>query len=142
MGSLKVGPPRDAAPGVTGTELLLGKSDTVAVTLGPLFVWPQGVRLVLWIASQPPLAIPDPVEKPLLFGVEVAGERPGLLPLGGGGGQCHFLWEHWLFGLPPEGAFKLTCAWPEHGIPETTTELDSRPIREAAQRVRPLWPAA
>lgn len=134
------GPPRDAAPGVTGTELLLAKSESVAVTLGPLFVWPEGVRLVLWITSKPPLAIPDPVENPLLLSVELAGERPRLLSLGGIGGQGQFLWEHWLLGLPPEGPLKLVVAWPQYGIPETVTELDSAPIRAAAGRATPLWP--
>jgi hypothetical protein len=32
-------------------------------------------------------------------------------------------------------------AWPEHGIEETVTELDSNAIREAAQRATPLWPS-
>ncbi len=133
------GPPRDAAPGVTGTELLLATSDTVAVTLGPLFVWPEGVRLVLWITSKPPLAIPDPVASPLLLSVELAGQQADLSSLGGGGGQGQFLWEQWLSGLPAEGRLKLICAWPEHGIPETVTELDSVPIRQAAGRATPLW---
>ena len=46
-----------------------------------------------------------------------------------------------LWPLPPPGPLRLVCAWPDRGIPETSTTIDAGPLRDAAARARPEWPA-
>lgn len=41
--------------------------------------------------------------------------------------------------LPPPGDLRIVCAWPSHGVPETTTTLPTEPILHAAARARELW---
>lgn len=52
-------PPRDVLPGSVGLEFVLAATDTVALSLTSVLVWPQGALLMLWFsarAEQPPLA--------------------------------------------------------------------------------------
>ncbi len=74
-----------------------------------------------------------------LFGLERPPEEPVLLPRGGSGGARAWLQEFWLWPLPPEGPLRLACAWPAVGIAETVHEVDTAPIRAAAQRAVVLW---
>jgi hypothetical protein len=45
----------------------------------------------------------------------------------------------WLWPLPPPGPLRLVCAWPDRGIPETSTTVDAGPLRQAAAQAEPLW---
>ena len=42
--------------------------------------------------------------------------------------------------IPDERALAFVCEWPAYGIPETRTEIDSQPLRDAAKRAVPIWP--
>ncbi|MFI1184505.1 hypothetical protein ACH4UT_33920 [Streptomyces sp. NPDC020799] len=42
--------------------------------------------------------------------------------------------------LPPLGPLTLTTAWPDRGVPENRTELDTAAIRDAARQVVEIWP--
>lgn len=63
-----------------------------------------------------------------------------LMPGGGGGSDGYWTQKYWCWPLPPPGPVKFVCEWPAFGIGETTHEIDSEPIREAASRSAPIWP--
>ena len=68
---------------------------------------------------------------------------PVLFMHGGSGGQStHDSVEtkpaYWLWPLPPVGTMRVSCEWPLAGVPFTTVELETAPLREAASRVVPL----
>lgn len=48
--------------------------------------------------------------------------------------------DMWLWPLPPPGDLLVVCAWPDRGIAETSTIIDSDLLLEAAGRAEPLWP--
>ena len=147
-------------PGVVACEMLLGLSDRIAVQLGPLAVWPQGVRLSLWLTARKPPFLTDPFRgrDPLRgpqFGVEfpdgrraiyrprtlhtvVPGEGPVLWPLGGAGTGADMRWELYLWPLPAAGEMTLACRWDDQGVDETLNKIDTKPLLEAARRARPL----
>lgn len=45
----------------------------------------------------------------------------------------------WLWPLPPPGDLRLVCAWPDRGVPETATTVDTAALRAGAREARPLW---
>lgn len=45
----------------------------------------------------------------------------------------------WLWPLPPPGALRLLCAWPDRAVDETATPCDVAPLRAGAREARPLW---
>jgi hypothetical protein len=59
---------------------------------------------------------------------------------GGGGSSCSQDWDFWVHPLPPDGPVTLVGSWVEHGIAESSAELDGTAIRAAAGRVVTLWP--
>jgi hypothetical protein len=67
-------------------------------------------------------------------------DRPVLHPHGGGGGGSAWDMEHWVWPLPPPGAFAFVCEWPARGIAESRVEIDAGSILEAAGRAVTLWP--
>ncbi|MFI0895077.1 ankyrin repeat domain-containing protein [Streptomyces sp. NPDC020983] len=69
----------------------------------------------------------------------------GLIPLDPGLGPSHrspFRTDVDLYlpELPPPGATELVVEWPDEGIPETRTPLDTAAIRAAAERAVEVWP--
>jgi hypothetical protein len=58
----------------------------------------------------------------------------------GSGGELSVDQTYWVCPLPPEGPVTFVSTWPAFGITETRTEIDSAPIRAAAERSRLLWP--
>jgi hypothetical protein len=46
----------------------------------------------------------------------------------------------WLWGLPPPGPLTFACAWPAQQIPPSAVVLDARLVLEAAVRATTLWP--
>ena len=68
-----------------------------------------------------------------------AGDRV-LMPGGGGGSDRHWTQKYWCWPLPPPGPVTFVCEWPALGIGETSHQIDSQSIREAAGRSKPIWP--
>ncbi|MGW5355929.1 ankyrin repeat domain-containing protein [Streptomyces sp. NPDC004031] len=69
----------------------------------------------------------------------------GLIPLDPGIGPSHrspFRTDVDLYlpELPPPGVTELVVEWPDEGIPETRTPLDTAAIRAAAERAVEVWP--
>lgn len=69
------------------------------------------------------------------------GERPITLRESGfGGGGFHCTIGLTLSALPPGGPTVLVVEWPEEGVPETRTALDTAGLAEAALRATEIWP--
>jgi hypothetical protein len=60
---------------------------------------------------------------------------------GGGGSSLAFEWDFWVHPLPPSGPVTLVASWLQHGVAESSAELDGDAIRAAAGRAVTLWPA-
>jgi hypothetical protein len=56
-----------------------------------------------------------------------------------GGGGFDLRQSYWLWPLPPPGPLRVFVEWPALGIDLASTELDARPLRDAAERSRALW---
>jgi hypothetical protein len=67
-------------------------------------------------------------------------EGPVLATRGGSGSRSMYRQDCWLWPLPPAGDLTLACEWPNLEVPLTITRIDSRVIREAADRAVVLWP--
>lgn len=74
-----------------------------------------------------------------------AGEPPPDGPLlsarGGSGNRQAWAQQYWLWPLPPPGELVIACEWPDLGIKFTTATITADPLRDAAKRSRPRWPA-
>jgi hypothetical protein len=57
----------------------------------------------------------------------------------GGGGGGDYSYEVWVWPLPREGPVTFACAWPAYGIPETTSRLDGKRLRKAAEKAKPIF---
>ena len=79
-----------------------------------------------WPASFEPTHVPD---------------RPVLMAGGGGGGARAVERDYWLWPLPPPGAIKVVCQWPQLGIDPTTSVIDADEVRAAASRAQAVWSA-
>ncbi|GAA0979341.1 hypothetical protein ENKNEFLB_02630 [Nocardioides aquaticus] len=67
--------------------------------------------------------------------------HPVLSGGGGGGGPSAVDRNYWLWPLPPAGALKVVCQWPQLGIGPTTSQIDANSIHAAATRAQPIWPS-
>lgn len=45
----------------------------------------------------------------------------------------------WLWPLPPPPTMRIVCAWPDRGIEETSVEVSTEALHQAAARARPVW---
>jgi hypothetical protein len=152
------GPPENVAGVTVPFDLLLANTGDVAVAVGGMTAYPNGVTFTLRVLRREPgaddlfMRLHHPRPGGLRLGVELAdgsrvlaerGAEPGAGPTlasrGGGGGGLSYELEYWLWPLPPDGPLRFACAWPDEGIEETTAELEA-PIREAAARAVELWP--
>jgi hypothetical protein len=52
---------------------------------------------------------------------------------GGGGGDRRFDMRYWVWPLPPPDSMTFVCEWPAQGLPLTRCEIDTEPIRTAAE---------
>ena len=59
--------------------------------------------------------------------------RPILAGGGGGGGDRRYDLRYWVWPLPPSGKLTFLTEWPAEGLPLTPHEIDSEPIRTAAE---------
>jgi hypothetical protein len=63
-----------------------------------------------------------------------------LRPGGGGGSSERYEMSYWVWPLPSDGALRIVCAWPAHGIAETAHDVDGAAVLAAAARSRVVFP--
>jgi hypothetical protein len=163
-------PPEATIPGIVPVELLLARTDTDAVLVTDLRVYPTGVEFALNVRPRPGHTIPgrDP-DRPhhllryhdlrleLRFAdghtpsndlrrwprtFETEEPDPPFLYYHGGGGSSGWRSRHWLWGLPPPGPLAFVCAWPAGQVPASRAEIDAGLVLAAARRAVPVWPGS
>ena len=120
------GAPSGTLPGVVAVERVLAQTDGVAVCVTRFAGYPTGFEFDVVTTGgfhhdrQPPAG-------------------PVMHPRGGGGGGGR--WSHtlWVWPLPPPGPLTLVCEWPAMGIAVTRSELDAKPILDAAARAQVIF---
>jgi hypothetical protein len=151
--------PENMVPGVVPVALLVARTDTHAVLIDGLLVYPTGFDFDLAVrrhqgqhrrhgghlwedklrlevrfadgrrADNDPRSWPHP-----------AGDQPPDPPVlyqstrGPDGGHV------WLWGLPPPGPLTFVCQWPGSQLPASGVEIDASLIMEAADRAVHVWP--
>jgi hypothetical protein len=151
--------PEGMVPGVVPVALLVARTDTHAVLIDGLLVYPTGFDFDLAVRRRPGRprhhrpdprewhelrlevrfadgrsADNDPRRRHHLSGDEVP--EPPLLyqsTIGPDGGHV------WLWGLPPPGPLVFACQWPAEQIPASRAEVDAGLVLEAAARAASLW---
>jgi hypothetical protein len=150
--------PEDMVPGVVPVDLLLARTDTHAVLIDSLLVYPTGFDFDLAVRRHPrhPRHPEHRCGHDLRLEVRFADGRsadnnprrwprpagdqlpdPPLLyqsTSGPDGGHV------WLWGLPPPGPLIFACHWPSELIPPSQAELDAGLVVAAAARAQTLWP--
>jgi hypothetical protein len=160
------GAPDNVLPVGVALNAVLVRTDEVAITITDARAYPTGiafgVSMVRRVAPRPPGDHPFLIHGPgeggdARFGVgfsdgrravfdqrwaDPAGDPPAIRigSSGGGGGGRRWHVRMWLWPLPPEGPLTFALTWPDQGIGETTVEVDSAPLRQAAARAVELWP--
>jgi hypothetical protein len=165
-----LGAPENVLPGSFQLELVLARTDHVAVYVHGGRAFPNGLEFTLGVRTREPLdrRRNDPVmawhegsleDDVIRFGIALADGRkatvfdrrpfperdappPGVVLFHRGGGGGGTSWEHrfWTWPLPPPGSFAFVVEWPAQGLELTRVEIDSEPIRDAATRAIELWP--
>jgi hypothetical protein len=149
-------------PGVVPVALLVARTDSHAVLIDNLLVYPTGFDFDLAVRRHPRhprrhrshprewhelrlevrfadgrSADNDPGRWP-----RTAADQPPDPPWlyqstsGPGGGHA------WLWGLPPPGPLVFACEWPAEQIPPSEAVVDAGLLLEAAARAQTLWPQA
>jgi hypothetical protein len=145
-------------PGVVPVALLVARTDTHAVLVDTLLVYPTGLDFDLAVRRRPghprhpghrwgddlrlevrfadgraadnhPRRWPRPSDGQLP-------ERPFLYQSTSGPDGGHV----WLWGLPPPGPLVFACQWATEQIPPSQAELDAGLVLAAAARATSLWP--
>jgi hypothetical protein len=147
-------------PGVVPMDLLVARTDTHAVLIDNLLVYPTGFDFDLAVRRHPGRPRhhqPDPrVWHELRLEVRFADGRcadndhrrwphpvgdqlpdPPLLYQGVSGPDGGHVW---MWGLPPPGPLVFACQWPAEQIPPSQAELDAGLVLAAAARATTLWP--
>jgi hypothetical protein len=148
-------------PGVVPVALLVARTDTYAVVVDGLLVYPTGFDFDLTVRRRPGRprqhrhrehlwdggphlevrfadgrsADNDPGSWPRSFGDQLP-DPPLLYQSVSGPDGGHV----WLWGLPPPGPLTFACRWPAGQIPPSQAELDAGLVLEAAARAQTLWP--
>jgi hypothetical protein len=153
--------PEDMVPGVVPVALLVARTDTHAVLVDGLLVYPTGFDFDLAVRRHPghPRRSHHHQHRwghDLRLEVRFADGRradndprswsppprdrapdPPLLyqsTSGPDGGHV------WLWGLPPPGPLTFACQWPAQQIPPSEVVLDAGLVLAAAARATTLWP--
>jgi hypothetical protein len=145
--------------GFVPVRLTLARAVDLVVTVGAIEAFPTGVRFALEVRSRGATAratdaitggmqlsvafpdgskwqgLPTSWDNPL----ETAPPSPSLLPMGGGGDESRSQVDFWLWPLPPAGPLTFAFSWPDHGIGETTAQIDGALLRAAAAEAEQLW---
>ena len=68
--------------------------------------------------------------------------RGQLAIIHGGGGGGGGVWDHAFFitALPPPGTMRFVVEWPQEGVAETSIEVDTEDVLDAAASITALWP--
>ena len=162
-------PPANVLTRAVPLELVIVRTDKVAVVVRNLVAYTDGIEFTLSIRLRPPRSVfpshplglgpgGDKHRDDLLrFGVQFAdgvkattlqsfvGRRPDEEPRiwlsqnGGSGGAERWELGFWLWPLPPHGPLTFVVAWLGENVTETRAELDTGPIREAAAQAEVLW---
>ena len=160
----RIEPPENELPVSLPQNLLLVRTDDVAVALLGLQVSSTGVAFELNVRVRPSAraGLGHRLQElvwdrgrggaAFLFGVELAdGRRGSSVPgrssegvvfssRGGSGGDSSIRQRWWLSPLPPDGPLTVVVRCPELGLAETAVELDGTALRRAAEQVVELWP--
>lgn len=161
----RTNPPENEIPVALPINVLLARTDDVAVALVGLQVYTTGVSFTLVVRARPSSEVArtrglneliwqhGPRAGSFLLGIELAdGRRASGMRMGerdtdilfhsgsGSGGQASVGQSWWLSPLPPEGLLTFVVRCADLGIGETVTELDASAIRRAADDVVTLWP--
>ncbi len=166
---LWTGPSELVLGGVVPLQVLVARTDQVAVIAEYFVAYPSGVTFSLTIRSRdvvpPEMRFGGPGLEMVRLGVQFADGRkaatvgaeagfgcpkddrgvptvPVLLAKGGSGRDRSWELEHWLWPLPPPGPLVLVVEWPTLGIAETRHQVDAALIRQAAERTVTLWDSA
>jgi hypothetical protein len=154
--------PENQAPVSVAFDVVLARTEDVAVFVSGLHVYPNGVRFTIEVRTRRVLFGPGATESvlhdngptALLVGVELADgqrcvhdrygrlDRSGAVLRGqrGGGSSREASLDLFLSPLPPAGVNKLLCAWPGLGIADQVSLLPTQDIRAAAENAIELWP--
>lgn len=163
------GPSELVLGGVVPFQVLLARTEQVAVVAEHFVAYPSGLSFSLTILSRdvvpPEMRLGWPRVEMVRLGVQFSDGRkatnvgaaagfgcpkdeqgiptvPVLLARGGSGHDRRWELEHWLWPLPPPGPLGLVIEWPMVGIAETRHQVDAAPILEAAGRAVTLWDSA
>ena len=161
----RVNQPENEVPVAVPLNLLVARTDSIAIALLGLQVYSTGLSFEVVVRLRPS------AEQELgarlnelfwergrgapgfLFGLEFADgrrvsntaaiEHPGDVVFragGGGGGSTSIDQSWWLSPLPPPGRLLVLVRCDELGVAETVTEVDATVIDDAARGVVELWP--
>jgi hypothetical protein len=162
----RMNPPDNEIPVGVALNVVLARTDQVAMALVGAQVYSTGVSLGLAVHCRPAVLagrrhLPELVfahgDAPsLLLGLELAdGRRISNLdqfrgipaagelffhPAGGGGGRLSVEQSWWLSPVPPAGPLQVVVRCEPLGIQETRTVLDAGPLAAAGAGVVELWP--
>jgi hypothetical protein len=153
--------PEGMVPGVVPVALLVARTDTHAVLVDGLLVYPTGFDFDLAVRRRPgrprqhrqrPRLWDDELRLEVCFAdgrradndprrwPRTSGDQLPDPPLlyqstsGADGGHV------WLWGLPPPGPLVFACQWPAEQIPPSQAVLDAGLVLAAATRATTLWP--
>ncbi|MGY1682516.1 hypothetical protein [Geodermatophilus sp. SYSU D01176] len=157
-------PPENEVPVTLPQNVLLARTEGVAVALLDLQVYSTGAAFQLAVRVRPSAraSLGHRLDELMwdrgrgsahfLLGIELAdGRRGSNVPgrstegvlfhsRGGSGGDSSLTQRWWLSPLPPEGPLRLVVRCAESGIAEAAVELDASAMRAAAEHVVELWP--
>jgi DNA-binding transcriptional LysR family regulator len=152
-------------PGMVPVALLVARTDTHAVLIDNLLVYPTGFDFDLAVRRRPgrprdhrhrwhlwddelrlevrfadgQTASTHPRSWPRTFETEPP-DPPFLYYHGGGGSERGWHSGHWLWGLPPPGPLTFVCQWPANQLATSEVEIDASLVLDAADRAVPVWP--
>jgi hypothetical protein len=154
--------PEGMVPGVVPVALLVARTDTHAVLVDGLLVYPTGFDFDVAVRRHPrhprhrEPQWGDELRDELRLEVRFAdgrradnGPRRWPRPWGDEVPDPPLLYQSvsgpdgghvWLWGLPPPGPLTFACQWPALQIPPSQAGLDAGLVLEAAARAASLWP--
>jgi hypothetical protein len=153
-------------PGVVPVGLLVARTDTHAVLIDGLLVYPTGFDFDLAVRRRPGqpreyrhrphlwddelrlevrfadgrAADNDPRRWPRTFETEEPDPPMLYQSHGGGSGERGWYLHQWLWGLPPPGPLAFVCTWPAGRLGASGVEIDASLVLEAADRAATVWP--
>lgn len=158
--------PENVIPGSVPGELLLIRTEDIAVAIGSIRAYPNGFEFTALVRTRGnvktsadfgnnPFGLfgSDTPGDVLQLGVLYADGRRGattggfgaaggvrLMRGGSGGSHRRYDGNFFVHPLPPDGPVTFVAAWQEYGVSETRTELDAAAIHAAVARAVTLWP--